>query len=102
MLYGKHEKVLPMLEHTSTLGHQLRKQLQPLLHARGVTFANVLFVTQESVMEDDLKAVAHFWSIRRAELPDVHPIRVRGTSARLQGEGVNAAHVFLKVHVLDM
>ena len=54
MLYGKHEKVLPMLEHTIILGHQLRKQLQPLLHARGVTFANVLLVTQESVMEDDL------------------------------------------------
>ena len=102
MLYGKHEKVLPMLEHTIILGHQLRKQLQPLLHSRGVTFANVLFVTQESVMEDDLKAVAHFWSIRQVELPDVHPIRVKGTSAHLQGEGVNAAHVFLKVHALDM
>ena len=67
MLYGKHAKVLPMLEHTIILGHQLRKQLQPLLHARGVTFATVLFVTQESVMEDDLKAVAHFWSIRLVE-----------------------------------
>ena len=53
-------------------------------------------------MEDDLTAVAHFWSIRRVELPDVHPIRVKGTSAHLQGEGVNAAHVFLKVHALDM
>ena len=102
MLYGKHEKVLPMLEHTIILGHQLRKQLQPLLQARGASFANVLFVTQESVMEDDLKAVAHFWSIRRVDLPDVHPIRVKGTSAHLQGEGVNAAHVFLKVHALDM
>ena len=102
MLYGRREKVLPLLEHTIILGFQLRKEVQPHLLKHGLTFANVLLVTSDSLSKEDFQAVAQFWSIRQVEIPNVHPVRVAGTSSHLQGDDINPAHVFLKVHALDM
>jgi hypothetical protein len=86
MLYGKQHKVLPLLEHPIILGHQLRKEVQPYLLKQGVTFANVLLVTNDSLDEANFKAVAQFWSIRQVEIPEVHPLRVASVSGHLQDD----------------
>jgi hypothetical protein len=65
MLYGRREKVLPLLEHTIILGNQLRKQAQPYLLKQGLTFANILIVAGDSLSKEDFQAVAQFWSIRQ-------------------------------------
>ena len=89
ILYGRKQKVLPLLEHTIILGHQLRKEVQPHLLKQGVTFANVLLVTNDSLDEENFKAVAQFWSIRQVENPEVHPLRVASVSGHLQDDELN-------------
>ena len=98
MLYGRKQKVLSLLEHTIISAHQLRKEVQPHLLKQGVTFANVLLVTNDSLDEENFKAVAQFCSIRQVEIPEVHPLRVASVSGHLQDDELNPAHVVLKAH----
>ena len=95
MLYGRADKVMPHLTRTMLLGHQLRTQIEPKVRARGQSFANVLFVTSESLNEDALRAVANFWSIRLVRMPEVHKERLAGLSDHLKN-AVEESHVFLK------
>ena len=95
MLYGRADKVMPHLTRTLLLGHQLRTQIEPKVRAQGYSFANVLFVTSESLNEDALRAVANFWSIRLVRMPEVHPDRLSSLSEHLKDE-VQDEHVFLK------
>ena len=51
------------------MGAALRQEIKPRLSAKSITFSNVLFVTDDSLEEAELKAASFFWSIKRVSLP---------------------------------
>jgi hypothetical protein len=83
------------------MGAALRQEVKPRLSARGVTFSNVLFVTEASLEEAELKAASFFWSINRVKLPAVNENRLRTVSEHLI-DSVAPEHVFLKVEAWKM
>ena len=101
MLYGRKEKVMQHLAAAMLLGYQLRTQVQPLLAAKRLRMANVLFVTEESLGFFEMSAVSHFWSIRAVTLPTVNQDRLRTVAGHLI-DSVDPTHVFLKVEAWKM
>ena len=76
MLYGRQAKVMAHLGMALVLGHQLRTQLRPALAGMGINFVNVLFVTENSLEEQELQAASFFWSIKVVDLPVVASARL--------------------------
>ena len=102
MLYGRGEKLQQHLTMCLLLGNELRTQMKPKFQARGISFANVLFVTPDALQEFDLKAVSWFWSIRVVAVPTVSPERLRTLGDHLCDEHLDPAHVFLKVEAFSI
>ena len=96
MLYGKDATVEPFAVQAMLLGYQLNTLLEPALSKRGLTFRNVMFVTQEAVNEGLFKAIAHFWSIQIVSLPEVHEKMQEAISPHLRAGQLDCRHVFLK------
>ena len=96
MLYGKDATVEPFAVQAMLLGYQLNTLLEPALSKRGLTFRNVMFVTQEAVNEGLFKAIAHFWSIQIVSLPEVHEKMQEAISPHLKAGHLDCRHVFLK------
>ena len=101
MLYGRREKVMTHLAAAMVLGYQLRTKVQPVLAAKRLRLATVLFVTEESLGFFELSAISHFWGIRAVPLPKVSQSRLRDVSQHLI-DSVDAAHVFLKAEAFKM
>ena len=101
MLYGRDTRVMTHLNSALLMGAALRQEIQPRLSAKGVTFSNVLFVTEASLEEAELKAASFFWSIKRVQLPVVNETRLRSVSEHLI-DSVAPEHVFLKVEAWKM
>ena len=76
--------------------------MKPCLLAKGVSFANVLFVTPDALEEFELRAVSWFWSIRIVTLPEVSEARLRTLGEHLCDENLHPAHVFLKVEAFKI
>jgi hypothetical protein len=83
------------------LGNSLRKEVRPRLAAHNISFSNVLFVTEESLQESELKAASFFWSIKKVKLPQVNEKRLKTVSKHLI-DSVAPEHVFLKVEAWKM
>ena len=98
MLYGSGKGVMRHLQSCLLLGYKLRYELKPLLlKMYNIEFENVLFVTETSLDEPAFRACSFMWSMVFKDVPEVHETRLSGTSSHLIGEGLDAAHVFLKV-----
>ena len=85
MCYGRAMAVKPHIERILCLGIDLNSLLAKELKNIGVSFSCVLFVTEEALDEQAFKALAHVWSIKVVELPEVHPTepqKMRSSSAR--------------------
>ena len=102
MLYGRGDKIQQHLTNCLLLGHDLRKKVKPVLLAKGVSFANVLFVTPDALEEFELKAVSWFWSIRIVALPEVSQDRLLSLGEHLCDDQLHPAHVFLKVEAFKI
>jgi hypothetical protein len=60
MLYGRASRVMTHLNSALLMGAALRQEIQPRLSAKGITFTNVLFITDDSLQEAELKAASFF------------------------------------------
>ena len=60
MLYGRASRVMTHLNSALLMGAALRQEVKPRLSAKGITFSNVLFVTEDSLEEAELKAASFF------------------------------------------
>ena len=95
MLYGRNKKVMPHLAMALMMGHALRTKVKPELEKLNITFENVLFVTPDSLEEQELQAVSYFWAIKFVDLPQVCKKRLVSLSQHLVDK-VEPEHVFLK------
>ena len=102
MLYGRGHNVQKHLAMALTLGSDLRSKVKPELQQRGVTFANILFVTPDALEEAELKAASWFWSVKIVSLPKVEKQRLAGVSKHLTDEKIHPAHVFLKAEAFKL
>ena len=97
MCFGRDANLEPHLERAMCLSHGLRKELAPLLRDKhGISFANVMFVTEESLDKASFQALSLYWSMRVVPLPEVHPERIAGVSWHLKKDNIRPEHVFLK------
>ena len=101
MLYGRKTKVMTHLSSALLMGAALRQEIRPRLAAQNISFSNVLFVTEDSLEESELKAASFFWSIKKVSLPVVNENRLSSVSAHLI-DSVAPEHVFLKVEAWKM
>jgi hypothetical protein len=101
MLYGRKSKVMTRLSSALLMGAALRKEVRPRLAAQNISFSNVLFVTESSLEESEVKAASFFWSIRKVKLPVVNENRLKSVSDHLI-DSVAPEHVFLKVDAWKM
>ena len=69
---------------------------------RGLTFANVIFLTDDALEEFEVKAISWFWSVVQVALPKVNSSRLASVSQHLLGDAIDPAHVFLKVEAFKM
>ena len=102
MLYGRGERLQQHLANALILGADLRKKVRPAMMRRGLTFANVIFLTDDALQEYEVKAISWFWSVVRVSLPKVNSDRLESVSKHLLGDAVDPAHVFLKVEAFKM
>ncbi len=77
------------------MGHGLRTRVKPELQKLGIKFENVLFVTEDSLEEQELQAVSFFGAIKLVRLPKVSTDRLKHLSEHLV-DRVQPEHVFLK------
>ena len=101
MLYGRKSKVMTHLSSALLMGAALRQEIRPRLAAQNISFSNVLFVTESSLEESELKAASFFWSIKTVSLPVVNENRLSSVSEHLI-DSVAPEHVFLKVEAWKM
>jgi Zinc finger C-x8-C-x5-C-x3-H type (and similar) len=101
MLYGRKTKVMTHLSSALMMGAALRQEIRPRLAAKNISFSNVLFVTEDSLEESELKAASFFWSIKKVSLPVVNENRLSSVSSHLI-DSVAPEHVFLKVEAWKM
>ena len=94
MLYGTPEEVKPMLPYAILLGSQLPEFVHDSLRHASWNFANVLFVAEGCVGELDVKALAHFWSIREVRVPKISKVATGGALPHKQPHGVQTADAF--------
>ena len=80
----------------------MRQKVRPAMMKRGLTFANVIFVTEDALEEYEVKAISWFWSVVQVALPMVNSKRLASISQHLLGDAIDPAHVFLKVEAFKM
>ena len=102
MLYGKGERLQQHLANALILGADMRQKVRPAMMKRGLTFANVIFLTDDALEEHEVKAVSWFWSVVQVALPKVNSERLETVSKHLLGDSIDPAHVFLKVEAFKM
>ena len=102
MLYGRGERLQQHLANALILGADLRQKVRPAMMRRGLTFANVIFLTEDALQEFEVKALSWFWSVVQVELPKVNSDRLATVSTHLLGDAIDPAHVFLKVEAFKM
>ena len=103
MCFGRNAQLEPHLERAMCLSHGLRKQLAPSLKRRhNISFANVMFVTEDSLDKASFQALSHFWSMKVVVLPEVHEDKIKNVSKHLRDENIPAEHVFLKYYTWTM
>ena len=68
----------------------------------GISFANVMFVTEESLDKASFQALSLYWSMKVVPLPEVHPDRIAGVSWHLKDDHIRPEHVFLKYYTWTM
>ena len=103
MCFGREANLQPHLERSMCLSYGLRHKLAPILKDQyGISFANVMFVTEESLDEASFKALSLFWSMKVVPLPEVHPDRIAGVSWHLKDDHIRPEHVFLKYYTWTM
>ena len=85
------------------LSYGLRHQVAPILKEKhGISFANVMFVTEESLDKASFQALSLYWSMKVVPLPEVHPARIEGVSWHLRDDHIRPEHVFLKYYTWTM
>ena len=78
------------------MSYGLRYQVAVILKEKyGISFANVMFVTEESLDKASFQALSLYWSMRVVPLPEVHPERIAGVSWHLKKDNIRPEHVFL-------
>ena len=103
MCFGRDAQLQPHLERSMCLSFGLRHQLAPILQRKyGISFANVMFVTEESLDKASFQALALYWSMKVVPLPEVHPKRIEGVSWHLRDDHIRPEHVFLKFWTWSM
>ena len=84
------------VEKALLFGRELKHKVGPILAQEGVTFSNVLFITDHALERPFVKALSQYRAIQVKPVPEVHQDRLAATSSHLKAEGINDAHVFLK------
>ena len=103
MCFGREVRLQSQLEKAMCLSYGLRHELAPVLKDKyGISFANVMFVTEDSLDKESFKALSLFWSMKVVPLPDVHPDRIAGVDWHLKGDHIRPEHVFLKYYTSTM
>ena len=102
MLYGRGERLQQHLANALILGADMRQKVRPAMMRRGLTFANVIFLTDDALEEFEMKAISWFWSVVQVALPKVNSSRLASVSQHLLGDAIDPAHVFLKVEAFKM
>ena len=102
MLYGRGERLQQHLANALILGADMRQKVRPAMMRRGLTFANVIFLTDDALEEFEVKAISWFWSVVPVALPKVNSSRLASVSQHLLGDAIDPAHVFLKVEAFKM
>jgi hypothetical protein len=102
MLYGSGAKIMEHLSMALVLGWKLRFGVGKVLESMGVSFQNVLFITESALSEDTFRAISFLWSVKFVSLPVVDEGRVKSTSSHLRGENAAPEHVFLKVEAFRL
>ena len=102
MLYGRGERLQQHLANALILGADMRQKVGPAMMRRGLTFANVIFLTEDALEEFEVKAISWWWSVVQVSLPKVNSGRLASVSKHLLGDAIDPAHVFLKVEAFKM
>ena len=103
MCFGREANLQPHLERSMCLSYGLRQKLAPILKEKyGISFANVMFVTEESLDKSSFQALSLYWSMKVVPLPEVHPDRIAGVSWHLKDDHIRPEHVFLKYYTWAM
>ena len=102
MLYRRGERLQQHLANALILGADMRQKVRPAMMRRGLTFANVIFLTEDALEEFEVKAISWFWSVVPVALPKVNSSRLASVSQHLLGDAIDPAHVFLKVEAFKM
>ena len=102
MLYGRGERLQQHLANALILGADMRQKVRPAMMRRGLTFANVIFITEDALEEFEVKAISWFWSVVPVALPKVNSSRLASVSQHLLGDAIDPSHVFLKVEAFKM
>ena len=103
MCFGRDAQLEPHLERAICLSHGLRRNLAPWLkRVHNISFANVMFVTEDSLDKASFQALSHFWSMKVVQLPAVHEDKIKNVSRHLKDENIRPEHVFLKYYTWTM
>ena len=103
MCFGRELGLQSHLEKSMCLSYGLRHEVAPILKEKyGISFANVMFVTEESLDEESFKALSLFWSMKVVPLPEVHPDRITGVCWYSKDDHIRPEHAFLKHYTATM
>ena len=73
MCFGREVRLQSHLEKSMCLSYGLRHEVAPILKDKyGISFVNVMFVTEESLDKASFKALSLYWSMKVVPLPEVH------------------------------
>ena len=103
MCFGREAQLEPHLERSMCLSYGLRQKVAPILKEKhGISFANVMFVTEESLDKASFQALSLYWSMKVVPLPHVHPERKARLKWHLKDDRIRPEHVFLKYYTWAM